>query len=359
MTATATVQKDLCAAIENADDWRELAKLAQVWGVAPGRLRKSVTRAAHRQGDAEAVESMLAEDDAVGPTPVPHGEVNTTLPKPILSVAHGHSGAILSDGSVLVLSGEGGVGKSALAAQIAHGVAMGSRKGSIAGMVRVREYGPVLYAAFEDQPGIAASHVAWHRDGADQADAADEQHEVHMLDMNEHPLYGPVDRGNGDKGFYNQRPDRLPGWAYLWQAANDIKPVMVVIDAATDAYVGDPNQVAPVAAFMADVRSTARKADWTCGVLLVAHATKAARGGKDFDVFNPGVTAGSAAWTDKARGVLLFQWDGRKEGRGDARKLVNPNGRVLSVPKANYGVARVMCEPTPLREKDGHGRVMG
>ena len=167
--------------------------------------------------------------------------------------------------------------------------------------------------------------------------------------MSGHPLFGPVDRVGGDTGFYNQRPDRLPGWDYLWEAANDIRPVLIVLDAATDAYTGDANQVPQVASFMVDLRTTARKAEWVCGFMLVAHSTKAARkNAQKFDPFDPGRLAGSAAWTDKARGVVGFMWDGREGSQaGD---------RVLSILKANYGVARILCRPTPRQREDG--RVM-
>ena len=52
-----------------------------------------------------------------------------------------------------------------------------------------------------------------------------------------------------------------------------------------------------------------------CGVLLIAHSTKAARGAaRDADrnednVFNPGAVGGSAHWTDGVRGVLTLTAD--------------------------------------------------
>ena len=175
--------------------------------------------------------------------------------------------------------------------------------------------------------------------------------------MNDKPLFGPVDRATGDKGFYNQMPDKLPGWDVLWEATNDIKPVLIVIDAATDAYVGDANAVPPVGAFLAKLRSEARQAPWRCGVMIVAHSNKQSRRGGQtaakFDPFNPGQVAGSTAWTDKVRGVLAFMWDASQEEAGGGK---NTN-RVLSVPKANYGLSRVKCSPTAMHGPDG--RVMG
>ena len=266
-------------------------------------------------------------------------DVPQALPQAILSIERPDAGAILSDGAILTLAGEGGVGKSALGAQIAHGVAVGQ---SIGGILSPCVKGPVVIATFEDAPGIAASQVLHHHELAKGKEATPSNLPVHIIDMNDAPLFGPVDRENGDRGFYNQRPDRLPGWNMLWDVVNDIQPAVVILDAATDAYVGDTNSVPQVAAFLAAVRTSARLTAWPCGVIMLAHSTKEARrrqGNAKPDPFKPGNVAGSAAWTDKARGVLAFMWG---EAAGE---------RTLAVPKANYGLARVVMDnPEPIRK---------
>ena len=360
----AAAHKDLCDEITaTASDWRALVRFGRKQGtptlllLAAVRARAMAATLAGSEAAATAnLDALLDSDREPGqaPEPVSFRKVPKKRPTPILSVACSKSGAMLTDGSVLMLAGEGGIGKSALAAQIAHGVAMGSAKKSIGGMFDVKQHGPVLYAAFEDQLADVTEIIEWHCRQPSHGDVADVQHDVLMHDLSEHPLYGPPDR-DGVPGFYTQRPDRMPGWHLLWHAAQEAKPTLIVIDSATDAYVGNPNDVAPVATFIAALRAAARKVAWPCGILLLGHSTKAARSsGKgqvkvEFDPFNPGTVAGSAAWTDKARGVLAFQWN-----KGDGNKA---GVRLLSVPKSNYGVARVQCVVTPQREVTG--RIMG
>lgn len=343
----------LCEDICTQAGWRELAK---VGFAAPGSPHADIADAVNARVKAEGqiarAKAMVEREPPDTPKRQHYAAVATDLPAPILGIAAAESGAILTDGTILMLAGEGGVGKSVIAAQLAHGVASQAGRKDIGGMFVAKRHGPVVYATFEDAPGVSAEQIAWHDRKTN--DVQDTKLPVEMLDMNEHPLFGPVDRASGDHGLYNQRPDRLPGWHVLWEAVNDTRPALVVIDAATDAYVGDANAVPPVAAFMADVRRTARKAPWVCGVLLVAHSTKAARNTRgnnkpSFDPFDPGRVAGSAAWTDKARGVMGFMWDGR-EG-------AEPGARILAVPKANYGKARVACQPVPVRNE--HNRIMG
>ena len=42
----------------------------------------------------------------------------------------------------------------------------------------------------------------------------------------------------------------MRGWAHLWAAADIIRPALVVIDPALDAYTGDPNNLAAVREFV-------------------------------------------------------------------------------------------------------------
>ena len=126
----------------------------------------------------------------------------------------------------------------------------------------------------------------------------------------------------------------MRGWAHLWAAADIIRPAMVVIDPALDAYTGDPNNLAAVREFVSALGAEA--AARSCGVLLVAHSRKAARG-KDSDPFDPGQVGGVGAWADAARGVLTLT------GQGD--------NRTLAIAKANWGRAFV-----PGAARAGHDR---
>ena len=113
----------------------------------------------------------------------------------------------------------------------------------------------------------------------------------------------------------------------------------MVVDPALSAYVGEPNAAAPVTEFLVALASEAKARG--VGVLLAAHSTKAARKGKGEapDPFDPGQVAGTAAWTDRARGVLSFTWS------------KDAGARVLAIPKANYGPARIQIGLEPIRDR--------
>ena len=78
-----------------------------------------------------------------------------------------------------------------------------------------------------------------------------------------------------------------------------------------------------------------------CGVLVVAHSTKADR---ETDAAGPGAVAGAATWFDAARGVLRLSWEAKQEDRETNRR------RVLRCIKANYGRSGWAV---PLCEKPG------
>lgn len=272
------------------------------------------------------------------PEPVPVPRVQSDLPKRLLW-AHGKSGAVLSAGTVAVLAGEGGIGKSALAGSIALGIAMqpDGEVGDVSGGLFEGVGGKVLLASHEDGLGVTAWRLRKLAGNAGEKKAASEDlARVHLLDLAGWPLFGPSDAGRG--ALYNARPEPLAGWSYLWSAADRIGPRLVVIDPALSAFVGEPNAAAPVTEFLVSLADAAKKR--RCGVLLLAHSTKAARAPRTEkpDPFDPGHVSGTAAWTDRVRGVLAFTWE-KEQGK-----------RVLAVSKANYGPARIQIGLEPIRD---------
>ena len=263
---------------------------------------------------------------------LPVSQVQSEFPKPLLR-AHGKSGALVSAGTVAVLAGEGGIGKSALAGSIALGIAMlpDGKEGDVSGDLFEGVGGNVLLASLEDDPGMTMWRLRkLAGEGGIGKSALDR---VHLLDLAGRPLFGPSDAGRG--ALYNARPEPLAGWSDLWREAARIGPRLVVIDPALSAFVGEPNAAAPVTEFLVTLACEAKKSG--CGVLLLAHSTKAARAEKA-DPFDPGHVSGTAAWTDRVRGVLAFTW-GKEQGE-----------RVLAVSKANYGPARIQIGLEPIRD---------
>ena len=246
------------------------------------------------------------------------------------------SGAVLADGAVCLLSGAGGAAKSTLATTLALDMAYGGqlvdpdRGGGMgtgfSGLFDVRP-GPVMVASYEDPAGV----LSWRLKDLARARGAEDavRNRVHVAHMVGMPLYGPTES-------YNARPEPLRGWAHLWAAADIIRPALVVIDPALDAYTGDPNNLAAVREFVSALGAEA--AARSCGVLLVAHSRKAARG-KDSDPFDPGQVGGVGAWADAARGVLTLT------GQGD--------NRTLAIAKANWGRAFVLAQLAPVSNDAG------
>ena len=289
--------------------------------------------------------------------------VGTARPDRLLSLA-GHGGALLSEGGVALLAGEGGVAKSPLALSIAAGFAAhehGGKYGGLHGGLFDGAAGPVLVASYEDPPSVAADrlqHLArkWWPAPPDPAGLR-ALADVHLLDLAGAPLFGPVAVTDDRPALYNARPGPLAGWRVLWNEAHRIGARLVVVDPALAAYAADANGAAQVREFMGALAAAAAPdpaAAWRgCGVLMVAHSTKAARGGParktDHDPFDPGQVAGSSHWTDAARGVLTLTFDGTKENA--------PGARVLAVSKANYGPARLLVSVDP--DRSGHGEIVG
>ena len=192
----------------------------------------------------------------------PASHITDPLPRPILR-ASGMDGAVLAEGAVCLLSGEGGAAKSTLATTVALDLAYGGQliegDGLAEGFSRLFDVRPgaVMVAGYEDPAGV----VAWRlRELAAQRGAGDAiLARVHVAHFAGLPLWGtPAD------GHYNAPPVQLRGWERLWEAADRIRPALVVIDPALDAYTGDPNNLPAVREFVSALAAEARAR--ACGV---------------------------------------------------------------------------------------------
>ncbi len=254
-----------------------------------------------------------------------------------------HPGAVLSEGTVCLLAGEGGVAKSTLALHLALHTAAGMEPaagndrmlgaqplGDCAGLESAG--GRVLIVTYEDAAAVCrwrlrrlARQLDGTSNGSGSGAAAEALRKIDLIAMSGHPLYG------SPQGFsYNARPAPLPGWWLMRREMLRAEPVLIVIDPALAAYVGDSSATA-VWEFLSALSGLA--AETRSGVLLLAHSTKAAR--RSSDPFDPGHIGGSAAWHDGVRGALIL-----------ARE--NGGGRVLRVSKSNYGPAYVQALLDPV-----------
>ena len=278
--------------------------------------------------------------DELRPLPMPAhfrpaSDIADPLPRPVLRAA-GLGGALLTEGAVCLLAGAGGAAKSTLASTLALDVAYGGDlvdpsgpdglATGFSGLFDVRP-GAVMIASYEDPAGVVSWRLRGLAHARRAADAALSR--VHVAHFAGLPLYGP-------KSLYNARPEPLRGWRHLWTAVDRIRPTLLIVDPALEAFVGDLNHLGAVREFVSVLSAEARTR--RCGVLLVAHSRKAARGATE-DPFDPGQVGGAGAWADAARGVLTLT------GQGDHR--------TLAIAKANWGRAYVKTELKPLVTESG------
>ena len=227
-------------------------------------------------------------------------------------------------GDVTLLTGEGGVGKSRLALQIAAAVASGGGEGNrwIAGddAPQLGGSGPVIYASWEDDLHEQARRLAeisnktaapWvTMDGLDQ---------LRLADMSERgPLWGAA-------GGQHQSTvgGILPAGERLQELADEIDPVLVVLDPLAACFSGNENDRAAVRPFLTSCKSWAHSRG--LAVLILAHPPKSGA-----------AVSGSTDWQAAPRSV----WTLGKEQRADGVSKRGPDNRPkfckLAAHKLNY-----------------------
>ena len=295
------------------------------------------------QSDPDAAWTILEEHFAQHAPPVaqPVSAIEDPRPVSILSALK-KNGAVLTAGEVCLLSGAGGIGKSALAGEIAMAVAGGST--TVPGLFNIGtsyQCKSVLWLTYEEARGELTERLKERCTESPEKDGEqlrDGLNKIHVLDMRAAggwPLFGP----STERNSYSP-PGRLRGWAPMETEADKLGDDLglIVIDPVLSAYIGEQNDTTAVRAFLGELATLARK--YEAGVLALAHSRKASRH-RDPDPYDPGQVSGSSAWHDGVRGVLTFTFE--KE----------PSRRVLAVAKANMGPARIECDTQPIRKDSG------
>ena len=286
----------------------------------------------------DQVEAILDEADAAEFGDLPLREVEGVAGVPLMRL-EGQAGALLSIGECLILSGEGGSGKSSFFLQLALEASRPRATKWVDGLGLSLRRGPVFYASYEDSPQRARDR-ALELLGTKRLRSIPEP--LYIGNMSGKPLFGPTMA----VPFYDAVPGRLSAWAPFWKrvAARIIEgrklcpgPGLVVVDPAAEAFVGDELRTTAVRQFLDSCCVVCRTLG--IGLVVIAHPSKlgltrvGARGSESI--------AGTAAWHDAARGVLSF----RREG----------DIWTLKAEKANYGPADVSIYLT--REGGGPFRV--
>lgn len=189
---------------------------------------------------------------------------------------------------VTLLSANGGVGKSTLALQAAVSVATGAE---FLGLPTSK--GRVMLFSAEDGDAILHSRLA-HIAAASGARLSELAESMIVLDATRCDATMWSDTG------------AAPRLAWLANVCKQERPSLLVIDNASDVFVGNENDRAQVRGF---VRALAGIADeLECAVLLLAHVDKASvRGLVSADTLS--TFSGSTAWHNSARSRLAMTRD--------------------------------------------------
>ncbi|MGB6118522.1 MAG: AAA family ATPase [Mesorhizobium sp.] len=207
---------------------------------------------------------------------------------------------------VTILNGDGGVGKSLVAAQIA---AAGAMQCETLGFNPLP--GRVMYLGAEDEAD------EFHRRLADIVYA----HQRQLCDLTDFRLL-PL----ADCDALLSVPDKAgvmqptPLWLSFSNEARAFAPKLIVLDTSADLFGGDEIKRGQVRQFIGMLRKLAIEID--CAIMLLSHPS--------LDGIRSGTgTSGSTAWNNSVRSRLyLTRPDGKDE---------DPDVRILTTMKINYG----------------------
>ena len=259
--------------------------------------------------------SRYAKDRKAKPAALRAANDNDIIPLPIVNVstwAHQDPperawfiDGLIPAGTVTLLSGDGGVGKSLLALQIAIASALG-----IDTLGLNPKPGGVFYVGAEDDEDEFKRRVydVCRALGARREDLEDM--EVLLLAGRDALLSVAEKDGT-------MKPTVL--WHQIKEHIRDFDPGLVILDTQADLFGGDEIKRAQVRAFVAMLRQIAIETG--AAIVLLSHPSVSG--------MQTGTgTSGSTAWSNSVRSRLYLT---KPEG-----KEVDPNARVLRTMKSNY-----------------------
>lgn len=216
---------------------------------------------------------------------------------------------LVPSGTVTLLGGDGGTGKSLLALQLAFAIATGGRW-----LGHQTVSGPVMFISAEDDQDEL------HRRTADIVRAAGMQfNDVERLTLRslagEDALLAVLDRSSGVL-------TPTPLHAEIEARIAVDKPALIVLDTLADLFPGNENDRAQARQFIGLLRGWAIR--HSCAIILLAHPSLSG-------LTSGSGTSGSTGWNNSVRSRLYLEriaQDGYE---------ANPDARVLRTMKANYG----------------------
>ncbi|MFM9859730.1 AAA family ATPase, partial [Pseudoxanthobacter sp. M-2] len=216
---------------------------------------------------------------------------------------------LIPAGTVTMLNGDGGTGKSLIALQLAVSAVLGVPWIGI----DVEDFGPAIFLTAEDEIDEV------HRRLVDVARAV--PIDLDRLEALSICSLAGLDALLATAEWKSNilRATRL--YAALKVRVSEIKPTLVVLDTLADVFGGEENDRAQARQFVSLLRGLAIE----CGTTIVLLAHPSLSG-----MASGSGTSGSTAWNNSVRSRLYFKRP-MIEGRPD------PDTRILETMKANYG----------------------
>lgn len=219
---------------------------------------------------------------------------------------------LLIRGTVTMLNGDGGVGKSLLAQQLATAMATAN---PFLGLAAHADPIPSLALFCEDdldELQFRQAHINAH-------------YRCDMADLAAMTIVSRVGQENGLMTF-DRRSDEgeeTPLYTQLERLIRQSGAELIVIDTAADSFVGNENIRTQVRQFVNALRRLAKINDG--GVILTAHPSLAG--------LNSGSgLSGSTAWNNTVRGRLYLTKPATQDGEDE-----RSDARILKLMKSNYG----------------------
>jgi AAA domain len=212
--------------------------------------------------------------------------------------------------TVTMLSGDGGVGKSSLAAQLAVAFATDTEWLSLK-----PKSGPVVFVSAEDDQDELHRRIASIADseGIDLADL----HDLHIVPLAGRDAVMGATEGRG--GVVKE----TAVWRGLVRIVESVKPRLVALDTQADIFGGNELARTEARQFIGQLRGLAIK--HRLAVLLLSHPSLSG-------MASGTGTSGSTAWSNSVRSRLYLE-----TVKGDDGIEADPDLRTLTTKKANYG----------------------
>lgn len=216
---------------------------------------------------------------------------------------------LIPSGTVTLLSGDGGTGKSLLALQLVAAAALGHPW-----LGRSMATGRALFVSAEDDQDELHRRL-WDVAQAEGVTFADMDRLTVRSLAGEDALLAALDGRSG-----TLLPSSL--YAELDAFLSELQPVVLVLDTLADLFPGNENDRAQARQFIGLMRGLAIKHQ--CAVVLLAHPSLSG-------MMSGAGTSGSTGWNNSVRARLYL----RRIIQGEDEP--NPDARILEAMKANYG----------------------